>query len=330
MNPAAPPASLQLQYLAAGPNAVQFSAQLLEYKTVAHEAMKKRGKSVLDSSSVTASQSLDLAEEMMNDTRREETGGVDLEDVSRYHVTLHRLFAKGVPDWSGEVIGAPRLIALKTVDLLVAGTNLAVFDKSNKKLWEAHLAFLPREPDWEDVSSLPCLETADALYFADKGVLTRFDLLTGSVRWRLTSVGISELQMDEHGDLYVDSTTAGAESIRFSQQVNLHSHIELVIQRVDPALGKVLWATHFESTRYRALPSGKFLFSTREWQSQDPLRLEDGPDNNFNIKLLKPATGEPIWTYPLAKKTLVKAEVQQNWILLQFDKEVRVLKFFSF
>ena len=279
--PAAPPQPMQQQYLAAGSGAVQFTAQLLEYKTVVHEAMKQRGKSVLDSGNVTASQGIDLAEEMMNDSKREETGGVDIEDVSRYHVTLHRLFAKDVPDWSGEVTGPPRLITLKSVDLLVAGTNLYVFDQNNKKLWEAHLAFLPRDPDWAGPDSFPCLEKSDALFFADKGVLTRFDLFTGNVRWRLTSVGISEMQMDDRGNLYVDSTTAGAESIRFSQQVNLRNRVELVIMRVDPAQGKVLWSSHFDSTRYRALPSGKFLFSTREWQEQDPLRMEDGPDNNF-------------------------------------------------
>ena len=291
--------------------------------------MKQRGKSVLDNNNVTASQGIDLAEEMMNDSKREETGGVDIEDVSRYRVTLHRLFAKDVPDWSGEVTGPPRLIPLKSVDLLVAGTNLYVFDQNNKKLWEAHLAFLPRDPDWAGPDSFPCLETSDALFFADKGVLTRFDLFTGNVRWRLTSVGISEMQMDDRGNLYVDSTTAGAESIRFSQQVSLRNRVELVIMRVDPAQGKVLWTSHFDSARYRALPSGKFLYSTREWQEQDPLRMEDGPDNNFNIKLLHASSGDPIWTYPLAKKTLVKAEVQQNWILLQFTDGVRVLKFFS-
>jgi hypothetical protein len=327
--PVAPPEPLQQQYFATGPGAVQFTARLLEFKTVAHEAMKKSGPSVLDNPNVTASQGIDLAEEMMNQSRREETGGVDLEDVSRYQVTLHRLFAKGVADWSGEVTGPPRLLALKAVDLLVAGTNLYVFDKSNKKLWEAHLAFLPQAPDWEGPDFHPYLETSDALYFADKGVLTRFDLFTGNVRWRLSSVGISELQMDDQGYLYVDSTTAGAESIRYSQQVSLRNRIELVILRVDPALGKVLWRSHFDSTSYRALPSGKFLFSTREWQVQDPLRMEDGPDDNFNIKLLKRSNGDPIWTYPLAKKTLVKAEVQQNWILLQFTDGVRVLKFWS-
>jgi len=59
-------------------------------------------KSVLDNPNVTASQGLDLAEEMFNKSQRELTGGVDYIDVSRYQVTLHRLFAPNIPDWTGE------------------------------------------------------------------------------------------------------------------------------------------------------------------------------------------------------------------------------------
>ena len=50
---------------------------------------------------------------------------------------------------------------------------------------------------------------------------------------------------------------------------------------------------------------------------------------NFNVKLLRPANGDSIWNYPVTGKTVVKTEFQQNWILVQFDDEVRVVKFFS-
>src|SRR5581483_8020076 len=274
----------------AGENAVQFSASLVQRLTVTHEALKKRGKSVLDNQNVTASQGIDLAEEMMNDQKRDETGGVDIEDVSLYGVTVHRLFAKGVPDLLLTVTGPPRFIALKKVDLLVAGTNLIVLDKNNKELWRSTLAFLTRErQSYEAENKLPCLETKDALYFADKGVLTRFDLNTGNVRWRLPTVGVSEITAGDHGELYVATSTATAESIRYSQQVDLKHRVDLVIMRVDPELGKVMWNKSFESTSYRVLPAGKFLYSVHEWQEQDPLRMEDGPDNKFNIKLIKPS-----------------------------------------
>jgi len=109
----------------------------------------------------------------------------------------------------------------------------------------------------------------------------------------------------------------------------LHRRVDLVIMRVEPDTGKVVWSTPFESARYRAVPSGKFLYSAREWQTQDALRMEDGPDNNFNVKLLRPDNGDSVWNYPVTGKTVLKTEFQQNWILVQFDDEVRVVKFFS-
>jgi hypothetical protein len=314
----------------AGPNAVWFKKVLLEHREITREAMKKApAKSVLDNPNVTASQGLELAEEMANNAQRERTGGVDYIDVSRYQVTLHRLFAHDVPDWTGEIIGPPAFVPLKTVDLIVAGTNLVVFDKHNKKLWEAKLTFpVSSGYEFEDVRP-PCLETADALYFADKGMLTRFDTATGNVRWRLTSVGISSVQADNRGRLYLDTTTLRPETIQYSQQISLHDRDLRVIMQVDPASGNILWRSDFPGSTYHCLVSGKFLYSYRVWQTQDPLRFEEGPDTHFTLKLLQSSDGKMVWNHVLDKKDLVKVEVQKNWILLQFDDQVAVLKFFS-
>ncbi len=314
----------------AGPNAVWFQTRLLERREIRREAMKKApGKSILDNPNITASQGLDLAEEMANNAQRERTGGVDIVDVSRYQVTLHRLFAHDVPDWTGEVIGPPEFVPLKTVDLLVAGTNILVFDKNNKKLWDAKLTFpVSSGHDFEHTGP-PCLETGDALYFADKGMLTRFDPATGNVRWRLTSVGISAVQADDRGRLYLDTTTLRPEAIQYSQQISLHDRDLRVIMQVDPATGNILWRSDFPGSNYHCLVSGKFLYSSRVWQTQDPLRFEEGPDTHFTFKLLQSADGKMIWNHVLDNKHLVKAEIQQNWILLQFEDQVAVMKFFS-
>jgi hypothetical protein len=318
------------QFFDAGANAVWFQTRLLEQRQIAIQAMKKpSGKSVLDSADINASQGLDLAEEMANNAQREKTGGVDIMDVSRYQVNLHRLFAGNAPDWTGEITGPPVFVPLKTVDLIVAGTNLAVFDKSNKELWEAKLTYPVSSAFEFGEGHPPCLETTDALYFADKGMLTRYDKANGGVGWRLTSVGISCVQADDQGRLYLDTTTQGADAIQYSQQINLRERDLRVIMQVDPARGKILWRWDFPGSYYHALPSGKFLYSARVWQTQDALRLEEGPDTHFNMKLLEPSSGKMIWNYPLLGKDLVKAEVQQNWILLQFQDQVLVLKFFS-
>jgi outer membrane protein assembly factor BamB len=298
---------------------------MLEHKTVSHQAMKAKGKSLLDSGNLTANQSLDAAQEMMNDSRREETGGVAVEDVSTYQVTLHRLFEKGVPDWTGEVTGPPKLFPLKTVDVLAAGPNIIVLDKSNKKLWEAKLTF----PVANSFSSerVPAVETADALYFADLGMLTRFDLKTGEVKWRYNTVGISKVQAGPQGDIYLDTTTAGPESIQYSQQIDLKNQIHSLVVKVAPATGKELWRA--ESSGDDCIMSGKFIYSTRQKQSFAALRLEEGPDTHFFLHLLDPGNGSEIWTYHRVNHQLVKLAIQKNWIMVHFRDQVVVMKFFS-
>lgn len=314
----------------AGANAVWFQTRMLEHREITRQAMKPdSGKSVLDNPNVTASQGIELAEEMANKAQRDRTGGVDIIDVSRYQITLHRLFAGNIADWTGEVIGPPHLVPLKTIDLVVAGTNLVAFDKNNKKLWDAKLTYPVSSFDDSGDDHPPCLETADALYFADKGMLTRFDPATGNVRWRLTSVGISGVQADDHGRLYLDTTTLRPETIQYSQQVSLHEHDLRVIMQVDAATGNILWRSDFPGMSYQCLLSGKFLYSTRVWGTQDMLRLEEGPDSHFTMKLLEPANGKMVWNHVLDNKQIIKVQVQQNWILLQTADRIAVLKFLS-
>jgi len=315
----------QRPFIAAGANVVQFQTKLLEHKTIAHEAMKPKGKSIVDSGNLTAGQSLDAAQEMLNDMKRQQTGGVVEEDVSEYQVTLHRHFAKDIPDWTGQVTGVPEFFALKTVDIVAAGKSIYVFDKNNKKLWEAKLTY--SAPSRYSSEHPPCLETKDALYFADRGILTRFDLANGNVSWRLNSVGISRVQEDRSGNLLVNTTTAGPESIQYSEQINVHEKVHALILKVAPATGKVIWRQ--ESIGDACILSGKFLYATKLSIAYAALRFEEGPDRAFILRLLNPSNGNQIWEYKLVNRSIVKTEVQNNWILLQFDDEVKVLKFFS-
>ena len=314
----------------AGANAVWFQSKVVELRQITVQAMHKApGRSVLDSPTLNASQGIDLAEEMANNAQRDRTGGVDIIDVSRYQVTLHRMFAGDTPDWTGEIIGPPGFVPMKTVDLVVAGTNLAAFDKSNKKLWDAKLTY-PVSAEFRLGDHPPCLETGDGLYFADKGMLTRFDPATGNVRWRLTSVGISAIQADDRGALYIDTTTLRPDVIQYSQQINLRDQDKRVIMKVEPATGKTVWSSEFPGAYFHCLLSGKFLYTARVWQTQAMLKLDEGPDVHSDFNLLNPADGKTIWSHYMPGKVLLKAEAQQNWILLQFQDQVRVLKFFAF
>ncbi len=312
-------------YVSAGETIVELKAKMLEYKTIEHQAMKAKGPSVLDSGEVRASQGLDLAQEMMNDSRRAMTGGVDVEDVSRYAVTLHRHFAQGTPDWTGEVTGPPEFYPLKTVDLLGAGQSLTAFDKQDKKLWDAKLTFAVSTHFPSDAA--PCVETKDAVYFADLGMLTRFDTATGNVRWRYNSVGISSILADEKGGLYVSTTTAGPDSIKYSQQIDVRNKIYHVIVKLDAGTGKELW--NLRNTGDKLYHSGKFLYTSSLTTAMAALHLEEGPDTHYYLNLIDPKNGGVIWTFHRGNRYVSETEVQQKWILLHERDRIEVLNFFS-
>ncbi|HZV33143.1 MAG TPA: hypothetical protein VFB72_01095, partial [Verrucomicrobiae bacterium] len=205
--------------------------------------------------------------------------------------------------------------------------GLIVFDKQNKKLWDAKLTFpVTHHYIFED-ASVPCIETKDALYFADAGTLTRFDLVTGNVQWRYETVGVTRIVADDRGGIYIVTSTAGPEQIQYSLQINIHEKIKPVVIKLDAASGKVRWRN--ESIGDEIMLSGKFLYATRESMTLALLRLEEGPDTHYNLNLLDPSNGSLIWNYHQANRRVIKTEVQKNWILVQMEDEVVVMKFFS-
>ena len=163
------------------------------------------------------------------------------------HATI-RLPGSKVADWSAEVIGPPALYPLKTVNVLASGHELIVLDKANKKLWQSPLTYrVPErygtvEEDGSPYGFGPCVERGGMLYVFDQAVLTAFEPATGKVRWRLPSVGIAGLFFDEKGMLYVNTTTASLDSIKYSRQIDVTQKTGSIILKVDPASGKTLWS----------------------------------------------------------------------------------------
>jgi hypothetical protein len=319
--------SLGDKFVPAGASVVQVKTGLIERKTVTHRAMKPQKKSLLEDN-LTANQSLEASEQVFNDLHREQTGGVEEEDASRYQVTLRRCPANTAPDWTGEVIGSPTFFAFKTLDVLVGANSIYVFDQNNQKLWTASLTY-PIAPhyseDFATEADPPCVQAGDTLYVFDKGILTSFDAATGQVHWRLTSVGISQVQPDGKGNLYVTSTTASPDDIQFSQQVNFSSKTTPVILKVDAATGKVLWRA--EGVADQCFLSGKFVYAARA--TVDPLsKLTPGQDPvlYFDLYRLNPSNGQTMWRYSQSRHPL-RIEVQGNQILLHFRGELQVLKF---
>jgi hypothetical protein len=319
--------SLGDRFLADGAGIVQMKVDLIEHKTITHQAMKQQKKSLVDDA-LTAGQSLDAAERELNEMRREQTGGVEEEDVSRYQVTLRRLPPGAAPDWTGEAVGPPSFYPLKTVNVLVSGKVIQVFDKNNQRLWAANLTYPVASRysgDYDTESDSPCVEAGGTLYVFDRGMLTSFTAATGEAHWRLTSVGISQVQLDETKNLYVTSTTASPDSIQFSKQVNLSAKAAPVILKVEAATGKVLWRN--EGLGDKCFVSGKFVYISRA--VENPLTsIGEEPIVYFDLYRLSPTDGHAIWNYSQSRLP-VQIETQGNQILIHFRSELQVLKFFS-
>src|SRR6185503_4455099 len=197
---------------------VEFSTRLLEARYVERKAMKDPPKKSIIDGNLTASQSLDAANEILNEMQRNAGGGTVREDESRYRVTV-RVPGGKTPDWSAEVIGSPHVFPLPSVTVVAGGKSIVVLDKNNKKLWESALSaripmvFQGQEDDEADTGHGPCVERDGKLYVFDQLVLTAFDLHTGNVQWRLPTVGVTSLFFDQKGKLYVNTTTAGREAV---------------------------------------------------------------------------------------------------------------------
>ena len=326
------------EFFSAGQNLVELRVKLLEPRLNFVQSIKPKGPSLINGQTTVATSSTLVAEETFNDIKRSQTGGVRRVDQSRYEVRLRRWTGPQPVEWKSEVIGAPSFFPLATVDLLVADKALAVFDKENKLLFESKLTYPVSERfTTGDFANrlMPAVERSGTLYFFDQGVLTAFALPSGDVRWRLTSFGVSAIQFDDQGMLYVDSTTAGPEDVQYSDTITIQK-IPDVLLKVDPASGKILWKA--EQRGQRCLVSGKFLYAAGVERGGIAIANALGAALNapgagapvqFDLYRLDPATGEALWDLSYEKRPAAMA-VQDNRILLLFGDDLELFKFLSF
>jgi len=313
---------------------IELSVTLLESRIVERSAMKPAtGKSALDGN-LTAGASMDAASEMLNEMQKSRGGDVVQEDLSRYRVTIRPPHAEA--EWSGEVVGPPRLLPLETVNILVANKTIVVLDKSGKKMWESSLAFnIPEgfaaENGMAPYGLGPCVERGGSLYVFDQAVLTVFDLKTGNARWRLPSVGITGVFFDDHEMMYVNTTTASPEKIKYSRQIDLAQQASSVVLKVDSRNGRILWtAPQLGLVNY---VSGKIVLTVQSYQPDE----EDSstPDTGFEtppylrIRRLNPGNGHELWEH-FQQRCPLDIGFDKSLIRLVFKKEVQVLKFLAF
>jgi hypothetical protein len=331
--------AMSSEFFSTGANLVELRVKLLEPKVTFVQSIKPRGPSHINSSLSASSSTADVAEEVFNDIKRDQSGGVKGIDESRYEATIRRWLGGAAPvEWKGEVTGVPMFFSLKTVDLLVAGKMLTVFDKQNNKLFDAQLAYPINSrynPDRWDRHSAPAVEGNGGLYFFDEGVLTAFSLPSGQVRWRLTSVGISKAQFDDHGIMYVDSTSGSPEDIQYSDQIRFDKAAPVLL-KIDPSSGKILWQVAQEGQG--CFLSGPFLYTASA--EQGGIAMANGlaealnaprPDAPvyFHIYRLDPADGRILWDF-YREEAPAEFSFQQNRFLTRFGSDVQVWKFLTF
>ena len=317
---------------------VEFSVKLLESRIVTRAAMKPASARLVLNGNLTVAQTTELSNELLNQAQRDRGGATVQEDESRYLVTIRRPDTAEV--WSGEVIGRPSLYSLATVNVLAANKKVVVFDKHNKKLWESGLSYNVSGgyggSDSENATfgMGPCVERKDTLYVIDQGVLAAFDLATGNARWRLPSVGITGLLFDDEGMIYLNTTTASPDSLKYSNQIDITRKDSYLVMKLDPRVGKVLWTADVGGLV--SYVSGKFIYCVRSYHADDdeesPTYTLDsiaGRESVLSIKRLNPKNGRVMWEH-VQKRAPVDVEFDQNRIRLVFKHEVEVLEFVAF
>ncbi len=316
---------------------VQVGIELLEERVSTRKAMKEPpAKSVMEGN-FTVSQTAEAANEILNERQRANGGDTVTEDESRYQVTVRRPEVKEVPDWVGEVIGPPSFIPLKTVNVVPGGKMVVVLDKTNKKLWQATLAYkVAGGPAFTTEQAGPfgdgpCVEHGDALYVFDEAVLTAFDLATGTVRWRLPSIGTVGLLFDDEGMMYLNTTTASPERLKYSRQIDVSETTSSVILKIDPRTGKTLWAA--SPGGFITYISGKFIYtlSSHRAPEKEDSRFHTGLEipSYVLIQRLDPRNGHVLWPHREPRAPL-DVQFNRNSIQLVFKKEVEVLTYISF
>jgi hypothetical protein len=318
---------------------VQWNSRMVEEHIVSHSAMKAApARSALENNP-SVGNSMQVANEILNEMQRRHGGENVTEDQSRYEVVIHRPEAKDVADWKGEVIGQPGVIEQKTVTIVTGGKMLVVLDKSNKKLWQAELtqnfeggSGFDFEDDGETtLGEGPCVERDGALYVFDAATLTAFDLATGTVRWRVPSIGIAGVFFDGMGSMYVNSTTADLDSIKYSRQIDITKKAVNSVLKVDCKSGKVLWTV--QPGGFVSHVEGKFVFCFASHQAPDldPDSLTTLPgmlNSAMDIRRLNPKNGKVMWDHSQQRAPLY-VHFKGNTIELVFRKEVQVLKFLT-
>ena len=314
---------------------LEFSVKLLESRITTRSAMKPGSKKSVLEGDVTAGKSMELSSDLLNEMQRENGGDLVQEDHSRYEITVRRPGSASV--WRGEVAGPPQLFPLDSVTVVTADKQLIVLDQDNKQLWQSALNYnVPNGPAGLDAATAvyglgPCVEHKETLYVFDQGVLSAFDLKTGDARWRLPTVGIAGLFFDDRDMMYVNTTSASHDSLKYSRQIDLSQKITTIILKLDSRNGKILWSAPSEGLVNYV--SGKIILSTQLSipPEDEGIGMDTGLERRpwTRVRRLNPRNGHEVWEH-YQDRAPVDISFGDNTIRLIFKKEIQVLRFPQF
>ncbi len=316
---------------------LQFSTRLVERRIVTRNAMKPAPAKSALTGALTVGNTANAANEILNDMQRSRGGDVVQEDQSRYAVTLQT--PDGKEAWSGEVTGPPSVFCLETVNVVAADKTVVVLDKANKQLWQATLSYAI-DPGWGEGENErgrygrgPCVEHHGALYVIDQATLAAFDLATGNRRWSLPSVGTAGVFFDDQDNIYVNTSTASLDAIRYSRQIDISQNARAVIFKIDARTGTPLWRA--QPGGLISYVSGQFVYTVQSYVPEEP--DEDGPPSvetgfetppYMRIWRINPRNGSPMWEH-FQQRAPLDVQFDKNRIRLVFKKEVQVLKYLA-
>ncbi len=318
-------------FAAAGDHAMRIDFKIIKTNFTRVKVMRDAPKkSKLNSNTSAVSNPLGIAEDVFNDIKRSDGGQFTSVDESTYAITIDRILKGGVARWEGEIIGEPSFYAGKTVDLIVGYRDVIVLSKANKLLFQRRMeypigamggmAFRRKE-------NAPFLETADTLYFWDKGSITAFDLPDGKKRWNFQNVGITSVVVDDKDGVFVCGTTASPDSIQFSEDITLENRPRAQFLKLDARSGKLEWDCKEGSKDvYR---TGKFLYTTRPAGSTLGMMAGSSEADRTYIHRVNPRNGKIEWELEY-KGDIDQMDVNLNRLAIVSDGNVKVLKFLSF
>ena len=138
---------------------------------------------------------------------------------------------------------------------------------------------------------------------------------------------------DDKDAMYVNTSSAGIERVKYSRQIDISRKDLDVIAKLDSRNGKVLWSA--EPGGLVNYVSGKFLYTVQFYQpfepdEEDPYSQDTGFEvpPYLRIKRINPDNGHVMWEH-FQQRAPVDIQFDKNTIRLVFKKEVQVLRFFS-